>query len=315
MPRSSVVAFAAPCILAAAFASPLNAQTGADTLHRSDRAAHQVSWTYGTSAGALHFGDGGHERAISAVLSAELLPGLTVNVNPTYAWAQAAPTANATTGALVTPAPVHGLADLPVGVSWSHALPGAFSPGVSVGLGATLPVGDTMAVGSGQTSVGANLGLSVAPAEGWWVGAGAGHSLANDWASSLGAIAPTSVWLGASREFGRIGVSGGYSTEVGAMPIGTTHSQNFSAGATVPLGSGLSLALNGSTGRADGASSWAVSAGLGTTFAEVAQVSPFAAMQALTNTFGAGRGQGKSRSVAAKAAQKSGGTAGKGKKP
>jgi len=258
--------------------------------------------TFGASAGAMHFGDGGHERAMSAALGIALPHGFSLSVNPTYAWAQAAPTIDAITGRSVMPAQVQGMADLPVGIGYSHALPGPGSPGFYASLGATLPTGDTTAVGGGETSFGANFGVWMEAGAGWSLGAGAGHTLSNGYASGLGSIAPTTVSLSASHGVGPASMNIGYSTEMGAMPAGTTHSQNFSGGASVPLGGALALNVSGSLGRADGTQSWALAAGLGTTFADVAQVTPFAAVGQLASALGMGRSLGKSRSAAAKAA-------------
>jgi hypothetical protein len=229
----------------------------------------------------------------------QLPHGFSLSVNPTYAWAQAAPSIDATTGRSFLPAPVQGMADLPVGVGYWHSFD---KLGLWAGLGATFPTGDTLTVGSGEASYGANFSLSVDPAEDWSVSVGAGHSLSNGYALGLGSIAPTSVSVGASHKFGSISTNAGYSTEMGAMPVGTTHSQTVSGGASVPLGREFALTLDGSTGRADGASSWAMAIGIGTTFAGVAQVNPFAAASRLAAAFGAGNSSGKSRSTAAKAA-------------
>lgn len=277
----------------------LGAQSPADTLKQAELAEHHVAFTYGVSTGALHFGDGGHERALSGAVGVQLPHGFSLSVNPTYAWAQAAPSINATTGQSVRPAPVQGMADLPVGVGYWHSFN---KLGLWAGLGATFPTGDTLTVGSGEASYGANVSVSVDPTENWSVSMGAGHSLSNDYAAGLGTIAPTSVSLGASHKFGAVTANAGYSTEMGAMPVGTTHSQTISGGASVPLGGDVALTLDGSTGRADGANSWAMALGIGTTFAGVAQVNPFAAASRLAAAFGTGRSMSKSRSTAAKAA-------------
>jgi hypothetical protein len=277
------------------------AQTKADTLQQKESSPSSGIFTFGMSAGAMHFGDGGHERALSAAVSAALPHGFSIGVNPTYARAQAAPTVSST-GQLVKSAPVQGLADLPVSLGYSHALPGAWSPGFYVSLGATLPTGDTATVGGGETAFGLNGGVWMEPADGWSLGFDAGHSMSNDFASGLGSIAPTTVGVNASHDVGRLSLSLGYSTEMGAMPAGTTHSQNFAGGASMPLGERYALKVSGSVGRADGAQSWAMSIGLGTTIADVAQVAPFAAASQLVNALGTGRSLGKSRSAAAKAA-------------
>lgn len=277
------------------------AQTKPDTLKQSEGSGSTGIFTFGTSVGTMQFGDGGHERAVSAAVGAALPHGFSIGVNPTYAWAQAAPTVGST-GQLIKSSPVQGLADLPVSLGFSHSLPGAWSPGFYVSLGATLPTGDTKTVGSGETAFGLNGGMWMEPVAGWSLGFDAGHSLSNDFASGLGSIAPTTVGVNASHELGRLSLSLGYSTEMGAMPVGTTHSQNFAGGASVPISEGFALKVSGSVGRADGAQSWAMSIGLGTTIADVAQVSPFAAASQLVNALGKGRSLGKSRSAAAKAA-------------
>lgn len=293
-------AFALLAALAAA--TPARAQSATDSLraNHEDNSPHLAQ--FGISGGSMHFGDGGYERAVSAAIAASLPHGFSLIVNPTYAWAQAAPTVNSATGQAVTPAPVRGVTDLPVSVGYYHTLPGAWSPGVFVSIGATLPTGDTTAVGSGELGLGANLGVGFAPVENWSVGAGAGHTLSNGYASGLGSIAPTTVSLDVSHAVGRAELSLGYSTELGVMPVGTTHSQNFAGGASLHLGGETALAVSGSAGTADGVHSWAMAVGVGTTFADVARVSPFGAVSQLTNALGKGRSMGMSRSTAAKAA-------------
>jgi len=282
-----------------AVAAPLAAQSPADTLKHAEQPAPHVAFTYGISTGTLHFGDGGHERGLSGALGVQLPFGFSASVNPTYAWAQAAPSMDATTGKLVQPAAVQGMADLPVSLGYWHSLG---KLGVWAALDATFPTGDTLTVGSGQAAYGANLDVSVEPTDGWSMSAGAGHSLSNYYATDLGTIAPTSVSLGASHKFGPVSADAGYSTEMGAMPVGTTHSHNFTGGVSVPLAGDMSLSLDGGVGRADGARSWAMSIGIGTTLASVGQVTPFAAARRLASAFGTGRSMGKSRSAAAQAA-------------
>jgi hypothetical protein len=280
-------------------AATAGAQSHADTLQHGTGERHQVNWSYGVSAGAMHFGGGGHEQALAAIVGAEILPGLSLSVNPTYATAQAAPSIDATTGRLVSSPSVHGLGDLPVGLGYWHSFGGAWEPGLYLSLGATLPTGDTATVGSGETSFGTNASLSLTPVTGWSVDLGAGHSLSNDYAAGLGTIAPTAVSMSVSHAIGKASLSASYSTEAGAMPVGTTHSQTFGAGASVPLFGSFALTADASAGHADGESSWAVAVGVGTTFAGVGQVSP---VQRLAQAFGKGSSKGKTRSTAAKLA-------------
>ena len=289
-------------LLSAALASAASAQTTPDTTQQSEKNDRSGIASFGVAGGTIHFGDGGYERAISAALVASLSHGFFVSVNPTYAWAQAAPSVDATTGLSVTPAPVHGIADLPVSLGYWHTLPGSWSPSFGLSLGATLPIGDTTKVGSGETAFGANFDLSVEPVSGWSVGAGTGHSLSNGYASGLGSIAPTTVSFNLTRSAGPVDVNVGYATEMGPMPAGTSHSQTVLGGASFSLGGSASLNVSGSTGTADGVRSWAAAVGVGTTFADVARVSPFAAASRLANALGKGRTMGSSRSTAAKAA-------------
>lgn len=286
-------------------ASPLlligtaGAQARPDSVSHGAPERHHVNWSYGVSAGAMGFGGGGHEQAISATLNAELLPGFSIGVNPTYATAQAAPSVDATTGRSVSSPTVSGLGDLPVSLGYWHSFDGAWSPGLWVSLGATFPTGDTSTVGSGETSVGTNASFSFTPVKGWSLDLGAGHSLSNDFSAGLWTIAPTSVSFGVSHAIGEGSLSANYSTEAGTMPVGTTHSQNVGVGASIPLWGSFSLHADASSGRADGNTGWAVAVGIGTSFAGVGQVSP---VQRLAQAFGRGSQHGKSRSAAAKLA-------------
>jgi hypothetical protein len=295
-----------PMLLLLPFAAPVRAQSKPDTLHSAEKASAAKTWTFGVSSGAISFGDGGHERGVSAAVGISLPHGFSLSANPTYAWAQAAPSIIAMTGQKVHSKPVQGLADLPVGIGFSHSLPGDWSPGFDVSLGATLPTGDTTAVGAGKMSLGVSLDVWLEPVDGWTLNAGTGHSLSNDYASALGTIAPTTVSLGLAHDVGSVSLNVGYSTELGTIPVGTTHSQNILGGISWPMGKETTLSVDGSVGRADGAQSWALSVGIGTTIAAVGQVSPFAAARRLAGALGKGRSMGKSRSTAAKTGKKKG---------
>lgn len=278
----------------------LVAQSPSATPRHDTTDRHHASVSFGLSAGTLSYGKGGSQQSVAAVLSAELLPGFSVSVNPSFASAQLAPTVDATTGALVPSHTVRGMSDLPIDVGYWHSFTGRWSPGIGLSLGGTLPTADTATGGAGSATVGTTVSFSVEPAEGWSMDASAGRSLSNGYATALGSVGSTSLSVGGSRSIGGGSVSANYYTEAGALPAGTTPSRSVGVGVTVPLWGDVVLNVDASSGRADGASHRAVAVGVGTTFADVGSTA-LGSAQRLSRAFGKGRKLGKTRSAAAKA--------------
>ena len=163
------------------------------TADDEDAPAHAV--TSGLSFGGLNYDGGRSERATSAVLRWRAMPWLSVGVTPTFARSQE-PNVIATRAAVSR----SGLTDLPVEISADHAFDAPLSPSLNIGLGITLPVGDT-ASGFGTGSVGSSISIGggLALTEQLGIHAGAGRSLTD--------FSLQSTFNGTSSEFGDVGMS------------------------------------------------------------------------------------------------------------
>jgi len=265
-------------------------QTPPDTTVKTpapdDGGAKTFRWYTGIAAGQMRFSDGAEERAIGVALAVNVRGWLDLAVNPTYAWARGAPVV---TSLIKLPGrQVQGLADLPVSVGISRQLPGSWGPLLSLSVGATLPTGDTTRVGSGVSTVGANLNFGFAPTSVLWLGFGAGRSLSNGYGVGLANSAPTSVAGSVGLQLGRVGVSATWSGDVGPVEVGYESARSIGGGLSIPIVGNLSLTMDGSSGLTDGSPDWAFSAGFGTTTAGLSSVT-VAPFQRLKTAFGTGR--------------------------
>ena len=246
-----------------------------------------VTWGFGVAAGQMRFADASKESALGVTISARAWDWLDVSVNPTYAWAQGAPTQSGT--ALPQPGrSVSGLTDLPVTIGLSHLMPGPWSPSLGLSLGMTLPTGDTTTVGSGVTALGANLNLGFSPAENFSFGFGAGRSLSDGYSAGLASASPTSLALSTMFTAGAVSLGISLAGDVGAVPSGSERGRSIAGGVAIPVGGRMSLNFDGSSGLGSGAHSWAYTAGIGTTASGIvaATVAPY---QRLRQAFGMGR--------------------------
>jgi hypothetical protein len=240
--------------------------------------AQSPSWSAGVAAGQLKFSDGSSESAVGTTIVAHVRDWLEVSVNPTYAWLRsAAPQPN-----------VSGFTDLPVSVGVWRALPGAWSPSVALGLGVTLPTGDTT-IGSGTMAFGASASVGIAPGNDGWFSVSAGRSLSNGFSTALASSASTSLALSGGTALGPVRVSASLTGDVGPVPSGYESARNISAGLAVPVGASMSLGFDGSVGLTKASPTWAYTVGLGTAPSGVvaAAVAPY---ERLRKAFGAGTG-------------------------
>ena len=251
----------------------------------ADEPSRRVS--AGVGYGQLAFSDGSRERAFGASVGIHLFSFMDISVSPTYAWATSAPLV-LTTGLTRPGRTVSGLADLQVSIGVSHGfndIPG--SPSVSFSLGATLPIGDTTAVGSGTAGTGISLDFGIQPTDVMSLYFGVGHALTSGYSTALSSSSTTSLGVGGSFQLGRVGLSVGYSADVGTAEVGYENARSVSGGFNIPVFADYALNLNGSVGLTKGAPDWVYAIGIGTTTASISAVSarPY---NALARAFGAG---------------------------
>ncbi len=252
--------------------SAKKAVSAAGTAVTADSAADSPKFSIGAgiSAGTMHFQNNAQERALGATIDVHLFGWLDVSLNPTYAWATAADTVLAKR--TIKGRTSSGFAALPVSLGYSRDLPGGWSPSVSIGLGFSLPTGDTLSVGSASAGYGATMGFGLAPSDNFSMNLGASHALNDAYSSGIGTSSATSLSASATLTVGKVGVSGTYSGDVGSVPLGYETAQSLGAGLSIPIHGSLTLTLDGSAGLTAGAPMWTSSIGFGFTPAGIASV-------------------------------------------
>ena len=243
--------------------------------------------TTGLSFGGLNYDGGRSERATSAVLRWRALPWLSIGATPTFA-------RSLEPNVIATRADVSksGLTDLPIEISADHSFDAALSPSLNIGLGITLPVGDT-ASGFGTGSVGSSIsiggGLSLTDRLGVHVGVG----------RSLTDFSVQSTFNGTSSEFGDAGVSlqasdqfslsAGIDGDIGQVDPAYGRAASLSGGVTMALPIVNSVSLNASRGISGATPTWSFAIGVGTDFASIGSVNLGGAATRLRRAFGGGR--------------------------
>ena len=243
--------------------------------------------TTGLTLGGLNYDGGRSERATSAVLRWHALPWLSVGTTPTFA-RSLEPNTIATRPEVSR----SGLTDLPIEINASHAFDASLSPSLDIGLGITLPVGDT-ATGFGTGSVGSSIsiggGLALTDRVG--VHAGAGRSLTD--------FSLQSTFNGTSSEFGDVGfslqasdefsLSVGVDGDIGQVDPAYGRAASLSGGVTMALPILNSVSFNASRGISGATPTWSFAIGVGTDFASVGSVILGSAASRLHRAFGGGR--------------------------
>lgn len=271
-------------------ASPVAAQTAssdhpAHAPAHEDEATHQLPLLFGVAAGALSYQGGREEQALGAVVRWVATPWLSLSTTPTMARVrEPSPVA---AGTLQTSS---GVVDLPLDATLSHGFNAPWSPGVALGLGVSLPLGDTATgFGAGATGYSASAGLGFSPSERVWVHLGAGRSL-ND-VSMQSAFTSGSGWGDASAGVSitdRFSVNGGYSTDLGSVDSTYGHSTSLNGGFSFDVKGPTTLNLNASHGLGGLAPRWSFAMGLGTAFPYLNHLGAGSPIDQLHETFAGG---------------------------
>lgn len=240
----------------------------------------------GVTAGALSYYGGHTEHAAAAV----------VRLNPTT-WLSIALTPTAVTASEFDPyanvrLTASGITDIPLEVSLSHTLSLPGRPSVALSYGATIPVGDTATgFGSGTPGQSVSVGVGFSPFARLGLQAGAGRAL-SDFSIQSSFNGTASIWGDAgfwASLSDRVGVSGGYSGDIGAVSEVYGRSRSASAGTNVRLVGPVTLTVNGSRGLGGPTPKWSFAVGLGTAFAMLGSVMPRSPVEELQGAFGGGR--------------------------
>ena len=270
-----------------ALASPAAAQT-ATKEHSAPaqdvEAPHELPLLFGVAGGALSYQGGREEQALGVVVRWVATPWLSLAATPTMARVHEPA---ATTGALQTSS---GLMDLPLDLTLSHAIHAPWSPGVALGFGVSLPVGDTASgFGAGAAGYSVSGGFGFSPSERVWVHLGAGRSLTD--VSMQSAFTSGSGWGDASAGVSvtdRFALNGGYSTDIGAVDSTTGHSTSLNAGFSFDVKGPTTLNLNASHGLGGLAPRWSFALGLGTAFPYLNHLGAGSPIDQLRETFAGG---------------------------
>lgn len=261
-----------------------------DSLHADDEGGVQARVTAGLTVGALNYPAGRTERATSATLRYRPVAWFSVAATPTFAHTEQ-PAAIAGR----RPVTATGITDLPVEIGAEHAFDIPLSPDLGLGLGITLPLGDS-ATGLGAGHMGASLSLSggISPIDHVGLHASLGRSLTDfsiQSSYSSGATgfgdAGVSVEVNDGLSF-NVGVDG----DVGRVDAQNGRSSSLTAGVNVSTPTMGAISLNASHGVSGMAPSWSVALGIGSDFAAVGTTSARSlrtATSQLRRAFGGGR--------------------------
>jgi hypothetical protein len=238
---------------------------------------------FGVASGALHYAGGRSEQSLAGVLRWAPVHWFSVSTTPTAIRASSPPLAPANQS-IVRSGPV----DFPVEATVSRAFKARFAPTIAAQFGVTLPVGDT-ASGFGTGKVGYSTGASLgfAPTEQMWVHLGAGRSLSG--VSMQSAFTGANGWGDATAGYSlteRVSLSGGYSSDLGAVDPTIGRSTSVNGGVALTLRGPLTLNVTTSHGLSGAAPSWSLAMGIGTAFPYLRHLdSP---SDLLRNAFGGG---------------------------
>jgi hypothetical protein len=260
------------------------ATTVADTSDDADD-PEEPRLQYGVAGGALQYDAGRSEQALGVVFRWLPVRYLSLSITPTTVRVRE-PGLTATSADVVR----SGLTDMPAEATLSKSFAGALSPSASASFGVSLPVGDTASgLGSGEVGYSISGGIGLVPAEHVSLYVGAGRSLTRF--STQAAFSSGTGWGDASLGYemnDRVSVSGGLSTDLGAVDSTLGRSRSLDGGASFVVGGSRTLNLNISHGVSGSAPSWSMALGFGTAFPYLNHVGARSSDASLVNTFGGG---------------------------
>lgn len=302
--RLTFTAFAAVSVaaaLSAMGAAPLRAQTASasDTTRLQDD--KPARFTYGATAGASHLYDDRQQQSFGLVGRFHVTPNFSISATPAFAVMHFP--ASAGGGSL------SGMTDMPIDVSFDHAVPGPRPLSFGAAFGVSLPVGDTATgFGSGKAGYSISAGVGGSPTDKLSLHFGAGRPLSDfSFQSTLGGS--SSTWGDAEASYqltDRLGVTAGYDGDVtSADSLGAARA--LAGGLSFAVSGPMTLSLTGSQRISGPAAKWSVALGIGTDFAWVGTVASTSALQRATSalgglshsngrgnsTFGSGHGRGR----------------------
>src|SRR6266705_897208 len=265
---------------AAAFLSVLAALGAASV-------AAQSPLTAGATAGAVKLTDQRSEQAVTGVVQYQASPWLSLSAMPSVVHVS-----DVVSGRSVSSS---GAGDLPVSAAALHAFASPGSAVIAAALTFVLPVGNAACgLGSGNTSLGLDVGAGVSPSRRLHLSADASRSVSGLSAqSALAAPHATSLRAEAGYDISpRWTADLSLGTDVGSSDSTQALSRVLSAGASHTLVGSLGLALDGSVGLSAASPKWTLALGVGTGFTGISPVSPSSSLRRLKSAFGGGVSRG-----------------------
>ncbi|MFL5617011.1 MAG: hypothetical protein ACJ79A_01295 [Gemmatimonadaceae bacterium] len=272
-------------------ASPLAAQVAkqehlpAASAPQAEEEAKPFPLQVGVAGGALSYEGGRQEQALGAVVRWAATPWLALSATPTAVHVKE-PSALA----VGTFEGRSGIVDLPLDATVEHGFQAPWNPGVAFALGVSLPLGDTATgFGAGKVGYSASAGLGFSPLSRVWVHLGAGRSLSD--VAMQSAFSSGDGWGDASAGVSvteRLDVSGGYSTDIGAVDSTVGHSRSINGGVSYAMRGPTTFNLNASRGVSGLAPKWSLAIGFGTAFPYLSHLGAGSPLGALSDTFGGG---------------------------
>jgi hypothetical protein len=253
----------------------------------SIRLAAQSPLTAGVTIGTVKLTDARSEQALTGVVRYEATPWLGLSVMPA-----AVHVSDVISGRSVSSS---GLGDLPLSADAFHAFATPGSPVVAAALTVVLPEGNaTCGLGSGETSVGLDLGVGVSPSRRLRVSADASRSISGLSAqSALAAPHATSLRAEAGYDLSpRWRADLALGADVGQSDSTQALSRVLSAGTSHVLAGSVVLALDGGVGLSAASPKWTLALGVGTAFSGISPVSPASSLRRLKSAFGGGVSRG-----------------------
>jgi len=242
----------------------------------------------GVTAGAVQLTPQRSEQAVTGILQLQARSWLSFSATPSFVHVSD----------VVSSKPVssNGVGDLPLSADAFHVFSTPGSPVLGAALTVVLPTGNAACgLGSGETSVGLDLGAGASPSPRLHLAADASRSIGGLSAQSLlSAPRATSLRGAASYDLSpRWTTNVSLGADVGQVDSTQALSRTLGAGLTHAVGP-LTLTLDASVGLSTASPKWALSVGLGRVFAGTSPVSPSSGLRRLKSNFtgGVSRGNG-----------------------
>jgi len=249
--------------------------------------AAQAPVTAGATVGSVKLTDARSEQTLTAVVRYQATPWLGVSAMPS-----AVHVSDVINGRSVSSS---GFGDVPLAADAFHAFATPGSPVVAAALTVVLPAGNAACgLGSGETSIGLDVGAGVSPSRRLRVSADASRSVSGLSAqSALAAPHATSLRADAGYAISpRWTADLSLGTDVGRSDSTQALSRELSAGASHVLAGSVALALDGSVGLSAASPKWTLAVGVGTAFTAISPVGPSSSLRRLKSAFGGGVSRG-----------------------